>query len=77
MPRKFVFELTIREGNDEFWESLVGSPGIVEVTESVTNCLADHGYFMGPHENGLVLKRFEWEDRDGISVASTPEEPAE
>ena len=69
MPREFTFELTIREGNDEFWESLAGSPGIVEVTQLVADCLTDQGFFIGSGEsNALILKRFQWVEDNGITI---------
>jgi hypothetical protein len=81
MPRKFVFEVTIREGNDHFWDSLHGKPGIEEVHKNLVAILEDNGYFVSTPESlentDVVLKRFEWEEDAGIHVEPSPAEPAE
>lgn len=41
--RVYTFEVTVHEGNDEFWESLTGS-GCDEVTQAVRESLMECGF---------------------------------
>lgn len=42
--KTFKFEVTIREGNDEFWEELKDKSGCDEVLEILKNALAQYGF---------------------------------
>lgn len=60
--KKYVFEFTVNEGSDEFWESLAGRAGCDEVRMQVKDLLEGGGYFFvdGEYKNcNLVLKSFE------------------
>ena len=41
--KKYVIEIIITEGNDEFWESLDGRSGCDDVLEGVKECFAGSG----------------------------------
>jgi hypothetical protein len=41
--KTYTFEITVYEGNDEFWEGLEGS-GCTEVTEMLEEALRDSGF---------------------------------
>ena len=57
--KTFVFEITIREGNDEFWEELINHPdlGIAEVKALVAQQLQEVGWYDG-EEIDIKLKSF-------------------
>lgn len=42
--RRYTLEVTITEGNDEFWESLAGISGCDTVVDEIKSCLADRGF---------------------------------
>ena len=59
--KTYTFELTVNEGNDEFWESIKGT-GCDEVREEVKGLIESGGYYYcdGEYKNcELVLKSFE------------------
>lgn len=66
MPKKrYTFELTVLEGNDEFWEDLEHKCGADEVKDLILSALDQVGLYEvindGQHEGNiqLTLKRFE------------------
>ena len=61
MTKRYVFELIIKEGNDEFWEELQGS-GVDEVTECVETALNNAGWQVDP-EYGVTLKLTEYTNK--------------
>ena len=52
--RKYTFELVIKEGNDEFWESAKGT-GCDEVTSAIEELLKTYGW----NDAELKLRKFE------------------
>lgn len=42
--KRYTIQITIEEGNDEFWESLAGKTGCDDITEVVKECLATTGF---------------------------------
>ena len=42
--KTYTLQITINEGNDEFWEALAGRSGIVELVEEIQTALAEHGW---------------------------------
>lgn len=60
--KKYVFELTVHEGNDEFWESIKDKSGCDEVRDEVKQLIESGGFYIceGEYKNcDLVLKSFE------------------
>ena len=58
----YTFTLTVQEGSDEFWESLVGKSGCDEVRAELKELIEAGGYYVcdGEHQNcKLVLTSFE------------------
>lgn len=55
--KRYVFELEIEEGSDEFWEGIKGA-GCDEVAEAIRACLDQEGW-LGSHSSSLTLKRYE------------------
>jgi hypothetical protein len=43
MKRRWIFQISIEEGNDEFWESIEykGDMGVEEMKEGIRECLED------------------------------------
>jgi hypothetical protein len=56
--KRYVIQITITEGNDEFWDGLEGT-GCDEVLEGITNCLATEGW-----DWGNDVKLIEFTDKD-------------
>ena len=58
--KSYTFEITIIEGNDEFWEEIneKGITGCDEVKESIETCLQTQGYYAGDNCS-VILKKFE------------------
>ena len=54
--KRYIFELIIEEGSDEFWESISGKSGCDEVTEAIEICLANEGW--GKEYGKLTLRSF-------------------
>jgi hypothetical protein len=49
--RKYVFELTVEEGNDEFWDSIPeGETGVLEVKDMLIAGLEHVGVIANEHE---------------------------
>ncbi len=44
LKKTYTVELTIQEGDDEFWEALQGRSGCDEVVEEVRRILTDTGF---------------------------------
>jgi len=42
--KTYRFEVIITEGNDEFWESFAGKPGINEVQQELEGVLFNSGF---------------------------------
>lgn len=44
--KRYTFELTVSEGNSEFWEELLehGKTGCDELIEQLKDALAEHGF---------------------------------
>lgn len=61
MSKRYVFELIIEEGDDEFWEELKGS-GVDEVTECVATALHNAGWPVDP-EYGVTLNLTEYTNK--------------
>jgi hypothetical protein len=57
--KTYTLEVTVSEGNDEFWESISGS-GCDEVTEAIQMALSSHGFY--EPKCTVILKRFEQQD---------------
>lgn len=60
--KRYTFELTVEEGNDEFWENIKGKTGCDEVREEVKMLIEQGGYYFcdGEYKNcELTLKHFE------------------
>ena len=55
--KQYTFEITIKEGNDEFWEEIKGS-GCSEVTELVKIAFANQGMFFDGENCEIKLKSF-------------------
>lgn len=55
--KRYVFELVITEGSDEFWESIANKSGCDEVTEAITSTLDVGGWFVGDGTE-LTLKAY-------------------
>jgi hypothetical protein len=53
----YTFKLVIKEGYDEFWESLEGKSGTDEVTEAIKDCLEVQGWI--DDKDTLKLEKFE------------------
>jgi hypothetical protein len=51
--REYTFQVTIREGSDEFWESLEGD-GINEVKKALEGTLEESGWI----NSEVTLKEF-------------------
>lgn len=53
--KKYVFEIIIEEGNDEFWEGLAdtGSTGVSELQQMICDCLEGTG--LGPAQDGCIV----------------------
>jgi hypothetical protein len=47
MTKRYVFELIIEEGNDEFWESIKDT-GVTEVTNCIKDALMIGGWTVDP-----------------------------
>lgn len=43
--KQYRFEIIIREGSDEFWESFASKTGCDEVTEEIRCMLDNSGFF--------------------------------
>jgi hypothetical protein len=43
--KRYVFQITIEEGNDEFWEGVEKDPGqgVIDLHTMITECLASTG----------------------------------
>lgn len=54
--KRYVFEVVIHEGNDEFWEDIIsrGVTGCDEVADIVANCFNEEGF-----EPDIKLVKFE------------------
>lgn len=55
--KRYVFELVIEEGSDEFWESIGKKSGCDEVQAEVEHTLEEHGFVNGENCK-LTLKQF-------------------
>lgn len=57
--KRFVFEITVVEGNDEFWEDLTARnvSGCDEILESLEESLRDSGFASG-FDTVIRLKEF-------------------
>lgn len=44
--KRYTFELTVTEGNSEFWEELLekGNTGCDDLLEQIKDALAEHGF---------------------------------
>lgn len=65
--KQYVFEIIIRENNDEFWEELNnrGTTGCEEVKAAIKSCLDGIGFFTGENENNdLILRKFSDVEQD-------------
>jgi hypothetical protein len=61
VSKKYVFELTIHEGSDEFWDSIKGKTGCDEVTYELKKLIEAEGYYFcdGEYKNcDLLLKSY-------------------
>lgn len=58
LKKTYTIRVTIREGNDEFWDGLRGKSGCDDVVQEVRAALAEHGFApdTGCH---VSLERFE------------------
>lgn len=52
--KTYTLMVTIKEGSDEFWESLADKSGVDEIVEKVRECLADRGFVEPDCIVGLV-----------------------
>lgn len=59
--KRYKFQITIEEGNDEFWQSLQGKSGCEEITGCIKSALEEIG-FSGQY--GTDLKLIEFSDKD-------------
>lgn len=59
--KEYVFELTIHEGNDEWWELVNTLPNIKarreEIQAEITRTLAERGFFVGDNAFITPLRR--------------------
>ncbi len=44
LRKTYTISVTIKEGSDDFWDSLYGKSGCDDVVEEVKRCLADQGF---------------------------------
>ncbi len=58
--KTYSFELIIREGNDEFWESLEGKSGCDEISDLLRSMLWEFGF--NESNSKLSLVKFEVEE---------------
>jgi len=56
--KQYKFEITINEGNDEFWGSIANKSGCDEVKEMINDALSNVGLYDGDNCQ-IVLKQFE------------------
>jgi len=56
--KTYSFEVTITEGEDEFWESFDNRPGIEEVQQALERVLLDSGFI----NTEVSLKSFHMEN---------------
>lgn len=61
--KKYTFEITVQEGNDEFWEQIAeaGKSGCDEVREEIKDLIESGGFYIcdGEYQNcKLVLKEY-------------------
>lgn len=61
--KRYVFELIVEEGSDEFWESIAGKSGCDEVREAIQVALDAEGWQEG-YGTTLRLKSFTDSARD-------------
>lgn len=65
LEKTYTIELTIQEGNDEFWEGLQNKIGADEVVAAITDLLADGGW-CGPGGEGAMITLTKFEHRARI-----------
>jgi hypothetical protein len=61
MAKRYVFELIIEEGNDEFWEGIIDT-GVNEVTECMKDALNNAGWSVDP-EWGVTLNLVQYSNK--------------
>lgn len=54
--KQYEFKLVIKEGNDEFWESIESKSGCDEVEEVLRNALESYGF--DDYNSSIALVRF-------------------
>jgi hypothetical protein len=56
--KKYIFELTVTEGNSEFWEELLATnaTGCDDLLQQIGDALAEHGF-------DPIVKLVKYEDR--------------
>ncbi len=61
MAKKYIFELIIEEGSDEFWESIKDT-GVNEVTKCIKTALANAGWDPDPNW-GVTLNLVQYSNK--------------
>ena len=59
--KTYTFMLTIKEGNDEFWENIENRPGCAELANLLSTMLADYGFHADNSSLELVRYKKDFE----------------
>ena len=64
MTKRYVFELIIEEGNDEFWEEInaKNSTGVNEITECIETALHNGGWAVD-RDYGVTLNMTQYTNK--------------
>ena len=60
--KKYIFELIIEEGSDEFWEGIKDHSGVNEVTECIETALQNSGWAVDP-KYGVTLNLVQYTNK--------------